>query len=131
MKNAPVLPLMLLAPVLLGGCQSIALTAAGIGASTGINHVMSGTVARTYTEPYPRVKQAALGSLGRMGMKVGSVEKSAHGEVIRAKARDRDVEIELEAVTPAATRVVATAKNGLLYDGATAQEIVYQTTRRL
>lgn len=125
------LPLVLLAPALLGGCQSIALTVAGIGASAGINHALSGIVSRTYTEPYPKVRQAALGSIGRMGMKVDSVEKSAHGEVIRAKARDRDVALELEAISPSTTRVVATAKSGLLYDGATAQEIMQQTTRRL
>lgn len=127
----PTLPLMLLAPALLGGCQSLALTAAGIGASTGINHIISGIVARTYTEPYPKVRQAALGSISRMGMKVDSVEKNTYGEVIKAKTRDRDVEIELEAISPSTTRVVATAKNGLLYDGATASEIVHQTTRRL
>lgn len=66
-----------------------------------------------------------------MGMKVGSVEKNSYGEVIKAKTRDRVVEIELEAISASATRVVATAKSGLLYDGATAQEIVQQTTRRL
>jgi len=116
---------------LLAGCETIAITAAGIGASTGINHALSGIVQRTFSEPLPKVEKATLRSLNQMGIKVAAVENNDQGKVIKASCKERNVEIELEALTPAATRMVATAKSGWLYDGATATEIVMQTERKL
>ena len=52
-------------------------------------------------------------------------------ETITAHAADRDIESELEALTPATTRMLVTAKKdgGILRDGATATEIILQTEK--
>ncbi len=120
-----------LSATLLAGCETIAITAAGIGASTGINHALSGIIQRTFSQPLPKVEKATLRSLNQMGMQVAAVERNEQGKVIKATCKERNVEIELEALTPAATRMVATAKSGMFYDGATATEIVLQTERKL
>ncbi len=113
------------------GCEPLTITAVGIGAATGVGHVLGGIVYRTFTEPLPRVKKAAVASLNQMGFKIESVEKQEHGELIKAKAKERDIEVELEALSPATTRMTTTAKNGLIYDSATATEIILQTERLL
>lgn len=124
------IPLIILAAALTG-CEPLTITAAGIGAATGIGHVLGGIVYRTFSEPLPKVKKAALASLKQMGFKVEGVEKKETGEVIKATAKDRQIEVELEAISPATTRMTATAKNGLVYDSATATEIILQTERLL
>jgi len=115
------------------GCEPLTITAVGIGAATGVGHVLGGIVYRTFTEPLPRVKKAALASLNQMGFKVESIEKKDNAEIIKAKAKakERDIEVELESLSPATTRMTATAKNGLIYDSATATEIILQTERLL
>lgn len=116
------------AAVLLGGCQALAITAAGIGASTGLNHTANSISARTFTANEQQVKQAALIALARMGMKVESSEKSAAIETLRATVGDRSIEIEVEALNELATRISTSAQRGFfMYDGATAREIVVQT----
>ncbi len=113
------------------GCEPLTITAVGIGAATGVGHVLGGIVYRTFTEPLPRVKKAAVASLNQMGFKIESVEKQEHGELIKATAKEREIEVELEALSPATTRMTTTAKNGLIYDSATATEIILQTERLL
>jgi hypothetical protein len=115
----------------IAGCEPLTITAAGIGAATGVGHVLGGIVYRTFTEPLPRVKKAALASLNQMGFKVESIEKKDNAEIIKAKAKERDIEVELESLSPATTRMTTTAKNGLIYDSATATEIILQTERLL
>lgn len=121
------------AALLLTACDPISLTMFGIGAGTGISHQLGGIVYKTFTEPQPRVKSATLAALKRMQIKVDSVEKIDNGEVIKAKAADRNIEIELEALTPTATRIRAVARKdgGILVDSATAVEIIGQTERML
>lgn len=115
----------------LAGCEPLTITAVGIGAATGIGHVLGGIVYRTFTEPLPKVKKASLASLSQMGFKIDTIEKRENGEIIKATAKDRNIEVELEALSPATTRMTATAKNGLIYDSATATEIILQTERLL
>ena len=111
----------------LGGCAALAVTAAGIGGATGVSHVMGGITYRTFSEPLPKVKGAAMTALNRMDIKAGPASKVQGGEVIRAEASGREIEIELEKLSPNTTRMRAVAKNGLLYDSATATEIILQT----
>lgn len=67
-----------------------------------------------------------------MGIKVESTEKTDSGELIKAKAADRSIEVELDALTPSITRMRAVArKNALLVDSATAVEIIAQTEKAL
>lgn len=117
--------------MVLAGCEPLAITAMGIGASTGLSHALGGITYRTFTVPLPRVKSATMAALGRMRIKVDGASKIDNGEVIKAKAADRDIEIELEALSPTTTRMRTVAKKGLLYDSATSTEIIMQTERIL
>jgi hypothetical protein len=113
---------------LLGGCQAIAVTAAGIGASTGLTHTASSISYRTFTAPEAQVRRATLMALERMGVKVENASRNQAIETIRASVADRTIEIELEAMNSSTTHVSASAQRGLfVFDGATAREIVAQT----
>jgi hypothetical protein len=116
----------------LSGCASLAMTAAGIGASTAVNHTLTGVSYRTFTVPLPKVKTASLSALGRMGMKVGVTEKREGSEFVNAVARDRQITIELEPLTANTTRMRVAARNGgVFYDRATSNEIIQQTEKVL
>jgi hypothetical protein len=130
MKRASI-GLLVLAAVALDGCVAVGLTALGVGMATGVSHTLSGMVYKTFTTPEPQVKRAALGALNRMQVKVLDTKRNGSTERIRAKAGDRDIEIDLEALTPATTRMTVTAKKdgGILRDGATATEVILQTEK--
>ncbi len=120
-----------MAACVLAGCESLAVTAAGVGGSTGVSHALGGITYRTFTAPLPKVKTATMAALNRMQIKVDSAKKVEGSELIMAKATDRDIEIELESLSPTTTRMRTVAKKGLLYDSATATEIILQTERIL
>lgn len=115
----------------LAGCEAAALTAFGVGASTGVSHTLSGITYRTFTNPLPKVKVASLKALQHMQIKVVSTGKIEHGESIKANATDRQIDIELEALSPNTTRMRVTASEGFFKDSATATEIIMQTERYL
>jgi hypothetical protein len=117
--------------VLLAGCAPLTLTAVGVGSAAGVQHTLNGIAYRTFTTPLPQVRSAAVASLNRMGIKVDSRDKSAEGEIIKARASGREIEIELEALTPNTTRMRTTVRNGLFMDAATSTEIILQTERIL
>jgi predicted RecA/RadA family phage recombinase len=120
-----------LAAMNLGGCAAVGLTALGVGMSTGVGHTLSGIVYKTFTTPQAQVEKAAYGALNRMQVKVVKAKRDGSNNVILARAGDREIEIELEALTPATTRMTVTAKKdgGLLRDGATATEVILQTEK--
>jgi hypothetical protein len=120
----------------LAGCEAIAITALGGGASAGvsagISHTLGGTVSRTFTASLPRVRAAALAALQRMHIDVGSTRKVEGGEEINAKSINRSIDIELEEISPNATRMSVTAKSGVFSsDSATGAEILLQTDREM
>ena len=116
----------------LSGCETLSLTALGVGGSAAVNHKMSSTPTRTFTAPLPRVKMASIGALKRMGIQAGEVKKVENGEVITARVGRREIEVELESVTATATRMRVVARDGSwFYDGATASEIIVQTEKVL
>ena len=120
------------AVLLLAGCEPLSLTALGIGGSTAVNHKLGGTSYRTFTVPIAKVKTASLSALQRMGIKPGAMKKIENGELITAQAGRRDIEVELESLTPSTTRMKVVARDGAwLYDGATATEIIAQTGKSL
>lgn len=123
--------LAIVAAWMLGGCAAVALTTLGVGMATGVSHTLGGIVYKTFTAPHANVKKATLGALNRMQIQVTGAKRSGSSEVITARAGDRDVEIELEALTPNTTRMLVTARKdgGMLRDGATATEIILQTER--
>ncbi len=112
------------------GCEPITMTMMSIGASAGVSHTLGGMIYRTFTASQRTVKRASMRALRDMGIEIVGTEINKDGEtVILAKARDRDIEILLEPLTPRTTRMRAIASNGLLKDSATATEIVLQTER--
>ena len=115
----------------LGGCVAVGLTALGVGMATGVSHTLSGIVYKTFAAPQAQVKRATMGALGRMQIKVVDSKRDKSTETIRAKAGDRDIEVELEALTPNTTRMTVTAKKdgGILRDGATATEVILQAEK--
>lgn len=111
------------------GCAPVIISAAGVGASAIFSHHSNGQASRTFTAPLPRVRLAVLAALKKMSIKPGTTEKIDQGERILAKAGNRNIEIELEVVTPNTTRMRTVARNegGLTVDSATATEITNQT----
>jgi hypothetical protein len=132
-RSAParLLPLVV-AGVLTSGCVAVGLTALGVGSAVGVNHTLNGIVYKTFSEPLPKVKRATLTALKQMEIPVDAVEKTKQGEVIKAKAANRLIEVEFEALTPKTTRMrVVADSDGLVKDSATATEIILQTERAL
>jgi hypothetical protein len=119
--------------LLLTGCAAVATGLVSVGAGFGISHRLGGTNYRTFTEPLTKVQNAALTALKRMAIQVDSTQKTKTGELLKATAGDRRIEVELEALTPNATRMrsVAMHQGGLLLDSATGLEIVVQTEKIL
>ncbi|MGV0951522.1 MAG: DUF3568 family protein [Azonexus sp.] len=115
------------------GCAAVVLTAAAVGGGVAANHQLGGIAYRTFTAPLPRVRSAALTATKRMGIKVDGTEKIEYGERLLAKAGDRNIEIELEALTPNTTRmrVVAKKDGGIIVDSSTAVEIITQTEKSI
>lgn len=129
MVRSLVLTICLLA---LSGCETLAVSVLGIGAGTALRHTIDGVTYRTFTAPAPKVREATLAALERMGIRVLSSDKYEGGEVVYADSETRAIELELEPVSPRATRIRVAAKNGgFFYDSATALEIVAQTERLL
>jgi hypothetical protein len=118
----------------LGGCISAAMTVAGVGGSTAVTHAINGITFRTFTLPSKTVKNAAYVALYHMGIDVVGSPKSEKAtlDIIQAKTAERDIEIQLEAISKQTTRMRVTAKsNGFFYDGATSSEIILQTEKVL
>jgi hypothetical protein len=118
--------------LLLAACEPIAIAVLGAGASAALRYNMDGVAARTFTAPAAAVKSASLAALERMGIALDSTSAFDTGETIYARAQNRDIEIDIEPITKQATRVRVTAKGGsVLYDNATAVELVQQTEKLL
>ena len=120
-----------LASLCLNGCAAVALTALGVGMATGVSHQLGGMVYKTFTTSQANVKRAAYGAMNRMQIKVTQNKRDGSNETIYAKAGDRDIVVELEALTPNTTRMKVQAKQngGILTDGATATEVILQTEK--
>jgi len=123
----------LLAVPLLSGCAGVGATLAGVGAGVGASHQLAGIKYKTFTEPLPTVDKATMVALKRMAIKIGSIERTTNGKIIRAKASDRNIEIELESLTRNTTRMrsVARTNGGIIVDSATGVEIIIQTEKAL
>lgn len=116
----------------LAGCEPLAITMLGVGAGAALRYGIDGVSYRTFTAPAPMVKQASLAALERMGITLDSTDRFEGGELISAHSDNRAIEIEVEPISPKATRIRIAAKNGgLFYDDATASEIIAQTERLL
>jgi hypothetical protein len=123
--------------VYLNGCVApVALTLFGVGAGvttgTAVSYTMDGIAYRTFTAPLSQVERATLTALNDMGMEIERTEKTDEGKAIKAKGADRQIEIELQAISSKTTRIRTVAKDGIFFkDRATATEIILQTERVL
>ena len=118
--------------VLAAGCAPLAITALGVGSATAVNHTLTGIAYKTFTIPMPRVKSASLTALNRMGMKVDGTSRQDGNDVINARGNERNIEVLLEPISSKSTRMRVTARTGgLLFDSATATEIIIQTDKVL
>lgn len=120
----------------LSGCAAVGLTLFGVGAGvatgTSVAYTLDGIAYRTFTAPLPQVESATRTALDRMGIKVDSSANTDQGRAIRATSYDREIEIELERVSPKTTRIRTVAKQGVFFkDRATAGEIIFQTEKVL
>ena len=136
-KSTRAFLLIALSLVHLNGCAApLALTLLGVGAGvttgTAVSYTMDGIAYRTFTAPLPQVERATLTALNDMGMAIEGTEKTDEGKAIKAKGIDRQIEIELQAVSSKTTRIRTVAKDGVFFkDRATATEIILQTERIL
>ena len=110
----------------LNGCAApLALTLFGVGAGvttgTAVSYTMDGIAYRTFTASLPQVERATLRALNDMGMEIGATEKTNEGKAIKAKGHDRQIEIELQAISSKTTRIRTVAK----------EEIFFKTERPL
>jgi hypothetical protein len=113
-------------------CDPVSLTAASLGAGVGIQHTLGGIVYKTFTAPIKTVEEGSVVAMRDMGVKLVARVTNEQGErVITAAAKDREIEVLLEPLTPRTTRMRVIASNGLLKDSATATEILLQTERVL
>ncbi|SRR2546430_8176839 len=113
------------------GCIPLALTAAGVGMASGVSHTLGGIVYKTFAAPQTKVQHATVAALRKMQIKVTETKREGNKELIMARAADRDIDIEIEALTPNTTRITVVAKKdgGLIRDSATATEIILQTEK--
>jgi hypothetical protein len=121
------------ATALLAGCETLSLTALGIGGSAAVNQKVNGSPTRTFTAPLHKVKLASVWALKRMGFRTDRMQKTDSGELIQGSSGGHEIEVELESITSSATRMkVVARRTGILnYDGSTAVEIILQTEKRL
>jgi hypothetical protein len=120
-----------IACAMLAACAPLMMSAVSAGGSRAVSHTLDGMSYRTFTASLPRVKDASLSALKRMGVQSASEVKADHGETILAQVIERDIEIRLESLTPNATHMRVTARNGLFRDTATSAEIVAQIEKAL
>ena len=114
----------------LSGCAAVALTAAGVGMATAVSHSLGGIVYKTFAAPHAKVKRGTLAALGHMQIPVVESKRDGNKEIIRARAADRDIEVEIESLTPNTTRLTVTAtRDRLIRDSATATEIILQAEK--
>ena len=117
--------------ILASGCVPIAVTAAGVGMGTGVSHTLGGIVYKTFAAPQAKVQRSTIAVLRKMQIKVTETKREENKELITARAADRDIDIEIEALTPNTTRITVVAKKdgGFIRDSATATEIILQTEK--
>jgi hypothetical protein len=121
----------------LGGCTvgitggAVAVAALGAGAGevvrAGTEYSVTGTAFRTFTVPLETLYTVTRATFDRMAFTLDREETLTPGHRIMASAMGRTIEIRLEPLSPAVTRVELVVKRNFLgRDRATASEIIAQ-----
>lgn len=131
MRSLRTFAVVALAATATAGCIPLALTAVGVGMATGVSHTLGGIVYKTFAAPQSRVERATVAALGRMQIRIVANKRDGSKQVIAARASDRNIDVEIEALTPNTTRMMVTAveSGGIFRDSATATEIILQTEK--
>lgn len=114
----------LLALPFIAACGSFGGGSFGSGAFGGN---AAGT--RTFDAPMARVKPAVVSTLASMGMRITSLDAQGARETIRAKKGASGVQIELESIGRASTRMRVAADGGP--DESAGPKILEQTAKLL
>jgi hypothetical protein len=102
--------------------------AAGLQGCTSIDP-FGGTAYKTYAASADDVHRAAQSALHHMAIVVDSDQRTATGWSMFAHAADRQINVDVERLTPNTTRLSVVAnQQSMLKDKATAAEIVAQTS---
>ncbi len=121
----------------LQGCTAAGLTlvatGTGIAVGAGVDHTTGGIAYKTFTTTTRELRVATLGALRRMDLEVVRDGPQDDKHAIMAKAKDRTIEIELEALSSRTARMRVVANEGEIFfkDAATATEIIVQTAATL
>ena len=124
--------IVLAAALLPVGCAApvgVALFSAGTGVAMGtsVDYTLNGIAYKTFVTPMPNMHRATLASLNQMGLKVVQDKKTDTGWTIVASANNREIDIDLESLTPRTTRMRVVANNGIIFkDRATEAAIIDQ-----
>ena len=94
-------------------------------------HTVNGYAYRICAAPMSMTLYAVVSALNQMRIKIASIRRNSQRDVVRAISGERDIEVEVEAVSPTSTRVRTMARQGASYDSATAIEIIVQTEKIL
>ena len=125
-------PLLLTAVFALSACDPVTLGLVTTGGGLALNHQLSGTVARTFSEDPATLHQAVQGALGRMSIEISKDGQDGPAEVIEGVAGTRTVSLRIEPVTRSSTQLSVTVHRDLLtVDAATGREIVAQTEQAM
>lgn len=111
----------------------VATGSPGGGTPVAIDHTLSGVAYKTFTAPLDAMRSAVLTGLGELEFEVTADDSANFGRKIEAAAHERRIAIELEALSPNATRMQVTAERttGIFRDRATATEIIVRTATAL
>jgi hypothetical protein len=112
---------------------AIMSSSAGAAAGAGIERTMGGKQHKTFVEPIGDVETAARDVLDRMAFTLDEAKDKEDGRTFKASADKRQIDIELERLTPRTTRlsIVAKRHTALFPDHATATEIIMQIAKTL
>lgn len=118
------------------GCAAVGLAVLGASAGTaagqGLSYTLDSIAYKTFTAPIEGLEMATIKSLERMEIELKAREMTETGRKIIAQAGDREIDIELDSLTPRTARMRVNVKQGWFFkDRATAAEIITQTAQTL
>ncbi len=123
----------LLCAIILTGCSALpvalpfALPIVVSGAGGGVAYTVTNVAYQTFSHPLADVEAATHDALKKMAIDELTTEDTEDGRRITAFTTHLNIYIDLERVTPAATKVKVNAKRGsVMKDKATATEIIRQ-----
>jgi hypothetical protein len=112
---------------------AIMSSSAGAATGAGIERTMGGKQHKTFVDPIGDVEAAARDVLDRMALTLDEAKDKEDGRIFKASAEHRQIDLELEQLTPRTTRLTVVAKRHTAFfpDEATATEIILQIAKAL